>query len=278
MEQYSRKFAMSYFDKKVIWITGASSGIGKELAIQLSRLGAILVLTARRKNELEKVKQLCGNCEVHLFPYDLEQIENINSLYDNVVKDVNRIDILINNAGISAWSSVNETDLEVYKRVINLDYLSVVSLTKSVLPDMIKKKSGQIVTNTSLLGKFSTKKRSVYASAKHALHGFIDALRAEVYQHNIKVNTVAPGYVNTEVGINALIENGTAYGKNDRGHDSKGMKVEKAAKIIINAIKNNKREVLVIPTFSTLMIASLLTRFFPGLGAIIARNFDEDKQ
>ena len=109
-------------------------------------------------------------------------------------------------------------------------------------------------------------------------HGFIDALRAEVYEHNIKVNTVAPGYVNTEVGIKALVENGTSYGKNDRGHDSKGMLVEKAATIIINAIQKNKREVLVIPTFSILMFASLLSRFLPGLGAIVARNFDEDKQ
>ena len=269
---------MNYFDKKVIWITGASSGIGKELAIQLSKLGAVLVLTARRENELEKVKQLCGNSEVHLFPYDLENLENIPELYSSVIKAVNGIDILINNAGISAWSSVNETDLEVYKRVMNLDYFSVVSLTKSVLPDMIKKKSGQIVTNTSLMGKFSSKKRSVYASAKHALHGFIDALRAEVYEHNIKVNTVAPGYVNTEVGIKALVENGTSYGKNDRGHDSKGMLVEKAATIIINAIQKNKREVLVIPTFSILMFASLLSRFLPGLGGVGARKFDEDKQ
>ncbi|MDA9864662.1 SDR family oxidoreductase [Pelagibacterales bacterium] len=269
---------MSYFDKKVVWVTGASSGIGKELAIQLSKLGAILVLTARRENELEKVKQLCGNAEVHLFPYDLENLENIEELYRSVTKEVNGIDILINNAGISAWSSVNETDLEVYKRVMNLDYFSVVSLTKSVLPDMIKKKSGQIVTNTSLMGKFSSKKRSVYASAKHALHGFVDALRAEVHQYNIKVNIVAPGYVNTEVGIKALVEDGASYGKNDRGHDSKGMKVEKAASIIINAIRKNKREVLVIPKFSILMVASLLSRFLPGIGAIVARNFDEDKQ
>ena len=173
---------------------------------------------------------------------------------------------------------VNETNLDVYKRVINLDYLSVVALTKSVLPDMIRKKSGQIVTNTSLLGKLSTKKRSVYAGAKHALHGFIDALRAEVYEHNIKVNIVAPGFVNTDVGIKALTEDGNSYGKNDRGHESKGMKVEKAVQVIINAIVKNKREVLVIPKFSLLMVASLLSRFAPSVGAILARNYDEDKQ
>ena len=156
--------------------------------------------------------------------------------------------------------------------------MSVVSLTKSVLPDMIKRRSGQIVTNTSLSGKFGSKKRSVYAAAKHALHGFIDSLRAEVHEYNIKVNTIAPGYVNTDIGIKALVEDGNPYGKNDRGHDSKGLKVEKAVKMIISAIKNNKREVLVIPIFSMLMFASLLSRFLPGLAAIVARNFDEDKQ
>ena len=84
---------------------------------------------------------------------------------------------MVNNAGISAWSSVNETNIEVYKKVMNMNYMSVVSLTKSVLPDMIKRRSGQIVTNTSLSGKFGSKKRSVYAAAKHALHGFIDSFR-----------------------------------------------------------------------------------------------------
>ena len=150
---------MDYYKNKVIWITGASSGIGKELAIQLSKLGAILVLTARRENELEKVKQLCGNAEVHLFPFDLENLEGIGALYNAVIKDIKKIDILVNNAGISAWSSVNETDIEVYKKVMNMNYMSVVSLTKSVLPDMIKRRSGQIVTNTSLSGKFGSKKR-----------------------------------------------------------------------------------------------------------------------
>ena len=269
---------MNYFNDKVVWITGASSGIGKELAIQLSKFGAILVLTARREKELAEVKALCANATVHVFPYDLENLNDIPKLYNDVIKETEAIDILINNAGISAWSSVNETNLDVYKRVINLDYLSVVALTKSVLPDMIRKKSGQIVTNTSLLGKLSTKKRSVYAGAKHALHGFIDALRAEVYEYNIKVNTVAPGFVNTDVGIKALTEDGNSYGKNDRGHESKGMKVEKAAQLIINAIIKNKREVLVIPKFSLLMIASLLSRFAPSISAILARNYDEDKQ
>ena len=114
---------MNYFNDKVVWITGASSGIGKELAIQLSKFGAILVLTARREKELAEVKALCANATVHVFPYDLENLNDIPKLYNDVIKETGAIDILINNAGISAWSSVNETNLDVYKRVINLDYL-----------------------------------------------------------------------------------------------------------------------------------------------------------
>jgi short-subunit dehydrogenase len=143
---------------------------------------------------------------------------------------------------------------------------------------MISRKSGQIVSVSSLLGKFAIKKRSVYASAKHALQGFMDALRAEVYEHNIKVNTVAPGYVETEVGIKALTGDGSEYGANDRGHDTKGMKADTAANIIIKAIAKNKREHYVIPLLSFSRFALYLARFAPGLAARIARNYNEDEK
>ena len=161
---------------------------------------------------------------------------------------------------------------------MNLDFYSVVKLTKSVLPSMILRNSGQIVANTSLLGKFTIKKRSVYASAKHALQGFMDSLRAEVHDKNIKVNVVAPGFVKTEVGIKALTGDGSAYGSNNRGHDTKGMEVSDAAKMIINAIQKNKRETYIIPRFSFSRFALMLSRYAPGLAAILARNYDEEEK
>lgn len=269
---------MSYFSNKIVWITGGSSGIGKELAVQLSNMGCTLILTARRKELLEDVKKQCGNADVRIYPYDLSNIDGIDEFSDKVQKEVGAIDILINNAGISAWSSVDETKFNVYQEVMNLDFYSVVKLTQTVLPSMILRNSGQIVANTSLLGKFTIKKRSVYASAKHALQGFMDSLRAEVYDKNIKVNVVAPGFVKTEVGIKALTGDGSAYGSNNRGHDTKGMEVSKAAKMIINAIQKNKRETYIIPAFSFSGFALMLSRYAPGLAAILARNYDEEEK
>ena len=267
---------MGYFNNKTIWITGASSGIGRSLTIQLAKLGAKLVITARRKEELEKVKLECGNAEVHIHPFDLSDLDNLDEFSNSVQKEIGDIDILINNAGISAWSSINGTQFKVYEDVMNLDFFSVVKLIQSVLPNMILRKEGQIVTNTSLLGKFAIKKRSVYASAKHALHGFMDSLRAEVYEHNIKVNIVAPGFVNTEVGMKALTEDGTPYGANDRGHESQGMDVNKAANMIIQAIEKNKRESYIVPKFAFPRVVLIISRFLPGLAAIIARRYNEE--
>ena len=172
---------MNYFYNKTIWITGASSGIGEALAIELSKLDANLILTARRKEELERVKKACGNKKVEIFPFDLEQIREIDDLSHKVQSEFPKIDILINNAGVSAWSSVVETDYEVYERVMRLNYLSIVKLTKSILPNMIKRKSGQIVTNTSLLGILAIKNRSVYAASKHAMHGFMNVLLSLIH-------------------------------------------------------------------------------------------------
>ena len=267
---------MGYFNNKTIWITGASSGIGRSLTLQLAKLGAKLVITARRKEELENVKLECGNADVHIYPFDLSDLDKIDQFSHSVQEEVGDIDILINNAGISAWSSINDTKFKVYQDVMNLDFFSVVKLTKSVLPKMINRKEGQIVTNTSLLGKFAIKKRSVYASAKHALHGFNDALRAEVFEHNIKVNIVAPGFVDTEVGMKALTEDGTPYGANDRGHESQGMDVNKAAEMIIEAIEKNKRETYIVPKFGFPRIALMISRFLPGLAAVMARKYNEE--
>ena len=267
---------MNYFDKKIIWVTGASSGIGREIAIQLSKYDCTLILTARRKEQLEDTKQKCGNANVQIFPFDLSKIDEIDDFSLRVQKEVGEIDILINNAGVSAWSGVEETNFKVYQDVMELNFYSVVKLTQTVLPSMISRKSGQVVSVSSLLGKFAIKKRSVYASAKHALQGFMDALRAEVYEHNIKVNTVAPGLVDTEVGMKALTEDGSSYGKNDRGHATEGMKADTAANMIISAIIKNKREHYVIPFFSFSRVALYLARFTPNLAARIARNYNED--
>ena len=106
---------MGYFNNKTIWITGASSGIGRSLTVQLAKLGAKLVITARRKEELENVKLECGNADVHIYPFDLSDLDKIDQFSHSVQEEVGDIDILINNAGISAWSSINDTKFKVYQ-------------------------------------------------------------------------------------------------------------------------------------------------------------------
>ena len=149
---------MSYFHNKRIWVTGASSGIGRSVAIKLSKLGAEVILTARNRDKLEEVKKECGNAKAHIFDHDLSKLESIDDLVDRVTREVGSIDILFNNVGVSAYSAANETDFNVYTQVMNLNFLSVVKLTKCLLPQMISNKKGQIVTNTSLSGNLDQKK------------------------------------------------------------------------------------------------------------------------
>ena len=177
-------------------------------------------------------------------------MESIDDLVNRVTREVGSIDILFNNAGVSAYSAANETDFNVYTQVMNLNFLSVVKLTKCLLPQMISNKKGQIVTNTSLSGKFGSKKELFTLHQNMLCTVLWIRLRAEVHEHNIKVNTVAPGFVNTEIGMKALTGDGTPYGANDRGHESQGMDLDKASEMIIKSIEANKREAYIVPRIS----------------------------
>ncbi|XP_072424485.1 dehydrogenase/reductase SDR family member 7 isoform X4 [Chiloscyllium punctatum] len=161
--------------KKVVWITGASSGIGEELAYQLAKLGAFLVLSARRVAELERVKQNCLDHsklrvkDILVLLLDL----NVNSSHKDATKSViqyfGKIDILINNAGRSQRSLFLDTNLDVYEAIMHLNFLGTISLTKCVLPYMIKQEKGQIITVSSLAGLVAAPVSTGYASSKHAL-------------------------------------------------------------------------------------------------------------
>ncbi len=199
-----------YFSNKVIWITGASSGIGEALVIALANTGARLVLSSRRKEELERVS-IAANApqdQILILPMDVTGFDKMSEYSNQVIQHFGRIDILINNAGISSRGLVIDNDLAVYQKVMDTDFFSTVALSKAVLPQMIEQKSGQIVVVSSLMGKFSTPYRSAYCAAKHALHGFYDALRAEVHTHNICVTTICPGFVKTSISFNALNNKG----------------------------------------------------------------------
>ncbi len=230
---------------KVIWITGASSGIGEALTYQLNALGNNIILSARRENELKRVKENCKhpeNCAV--LPLDLTHFDSMEEITENAWKLFGRIDILINNGGVSQRSLIADTNFEVYQQMIDINYLGTIKLTKSILPYFVREKSGHFVTITSVMGKYSSPYRSGYCGAKHALHGFFDALRMEHEKDSIKVTLVCPGFVQTNVTKNALTADGSNQGTDDQATKN-GMPVAECAKAIRKAIDKEKFEVYI---------------------------------
>ena len=252
---------------KVVWITGASSGIGEALAKQYAQLGHQLVLSARREPELERVKQACIKLgakdeDVLVLPLDVTKHESMPEKVFAVTAHFKTIDVLINNAGISQRSLCLDTDLSVYKTLLDVDVLGQIALTKQVLPVMVKQGSGHIAVTSSVAGKVGVKLRTGYCAAKHAVMGFFDALRAEVAEYGIQVSTITPGFIKTDISKNAVTENGGQFGVDD--DDIKGgMDVNKCAQVIIKQMNKGKKEIAVGEGLS--MVALTLKRFFPGV-------------
>jgi dehydrogenase/reductase SDR family member 7B len=238
---------MHYFEHKVIWITGASSGIGKETAIALSKIPHVsLIVSARREDKLLEVKNICidngAACEILLL--DLEQTQELESKAQKALSLFNRIDILINNGGISQRSSVEETPIENDRKIMEIDYFSSVILTKTLLPRMIAQKSGHIVPISSISGIFGFPLRSAYCAAKHAMYGFYEALDIEMRTKGIAVTIVAPGRIQTDISYSALTKDGTAHGKLDAGQEL-GMPVDVCVRKMLKAISKKKHEALI---------------------------------
>jgi dehydrogenase/reductase SDR family protein 7B len=251
------------FKNKIVWITGASSGIGKHLAIELSNQNAKLILSSRNKEALEQVKLLCKYpTDVQLLPIDLEDYNNFEPKVKQAISCFGRIDILVNNGGVSQRALAQDTDITVDKRIMDINYLGTVALTKTLLPHFIKNKSGHFVVTTSIVGKIGTPLRSGYAASKHALHGFFDSLRAEIYKENIYVTLICPGFVQTNVSINALTANGTANQTMDKATQN-GIDPKYFAKLMVKAIHKKKQEVYIAGFKEKLGVYT--KRFFPWL-------------
>lgn len=236
---------MNYFHHKVVWVTGASSGIGKEIAIQLANQGAFLVLSARKEHELSKLKGQLTQSEKHLvLPLDLEKSDNFSNLAKQIIEKFGRIDLLVNNGGVSQRANASETPIEVDRRIMEINYFGNIALTKAVLPYFQQQKSGQIVVISSIAGKFGFYLRSAYSAAKHALHGFYESLALEEAKNNIQVTIACPGKINTEISKHALTAEGTAHGLMDH-NQATGMPVEECVSILLNAVEKKKKEILI---------------------------------
>ena len=258
------------FSNKTVWITGASSGIGRALSIELSLQNAKLILSSRDVNSLELVKKECKTPQnITVIPLDLEDYTQFSKKVTEAIAAFGTIDILVNNGGISQRSLIKDTDILVDKRIIEVNYLGTVALTKAILPHFIQNKIGHFVVTTSIVGKIGTPLRSSYAASKHALHGFFDSLRAEHFHDNIFVTLVCPGFVNTNVSKNALTGNGTPQQKMDMATQN-GIQPERFAKLMAKSIIDKKEEVYIGGFKEKLGV--YVKRFFPKILSIMIRK------
>ena len=251
------------FTNKTIWITGASSGIGKAVALELSKQNTNLILSDINETGLIEVAKTCekNNCTTLVVPIDLSNEKSVESAARTVLDKKLKIDGLYQFAGISQRSLVNETPLTIDRKIFEINFFGAIALTKAVLPEMINNGGGQIAVTSSLVGKFGFPYRSSYSATKHALHGFFESLRAENKQNNIKISIFIPGRVRTNISLNAITKDGKTYGKMDDGQEN-GISPEKAAKIICRGLKRDKKEILV---GGKELIMVHIRRFFPGL-------------
>ncbi len=253
---------MNKFQNRVVWMTGASSGLGEAMAKAFRREGAQLILSSRNTAELERVRNECGGDSqtIVVLPLDLADIGSLNAKATEALVAFGRVDVLVNNGGVGTRGNALDIPVALDERVMRVNYLGQVALTKAVLPSMIKNKSGQIVVISSLSGMIGIPGSSAYAASKHALHGFFEALRTEVWKDGIGITMVLPGYVRTRISYNALLPDGTPLGRNDKAH-ANAMSADRAAAQIVNAVAKHKEEIYI----GRESFAVYIYRLFPGL-------------
>jgi short-subunit dehydrogenase len=261
---------MNTFKDKVIWITGASSGIGEALVYQLSKYGAKIILSSRREDELKRVQKTANLSDENslIIPLDLSNTNDAKIWVNQIITKFGRIDLLINNGGQSQRSTVIDTDSDIERKLFEINYFSAVNLSKAVLPFMLKQKQGKIIVISSIAGKFGFYLRSSYSAAKHALHGYFESLRLELENQGISVLMACPGKIKTNVSLNAISAGGKEHNQMDPSHEN-AMSTEECAKQIISAMIHNKEEIYI--GGKELLIVRI-KRFFPGLFGKLIRK------
>ncbi len=260
---------MEHFSGKTIWITGASSGIGEATAKALSQKGAQLILSARREEELKRVKQSCAQPEkIKILPLDLEKHEQAESWVSDAWLLFRGIDLLINNGGIGQYSLALETTPEVEEKIMAINFFGNIKLSKALLPKMLEAGKGQIIAIGSIAANFGQAKLAAYSASKAALKLYYESLKEELHNTPIVVQVVSPGFINTDVTINSLKGDGSKMNKNSKAQEN-GMPAAVFAEKLLHAIKNKKfhtyigkKELLAVP-FHTV---------WPGLFYKMLRN------
>ncbi|CAN5264800.1 SDR family NAD(P)-dependent oxidoreductase [soil metagenome] len=252
-----------YYKDKVVWITGASSGIGESLAYSLNKKEVRLILSARRVEELQRVKDNCQGDPDNIFilPLDLADGNSLAGKAEEAANAFSKIDILINNGGISQRAMALDATMDSVRHLMEINFFGTIALTKAVVPGMINQGHGHVVVISSVMGKIGTRYRSAYAASKHALHGWFDCLRQEVQQKGIDVTLVCPGYVKTNVTKNALTADGSKLNKMGEAH-KKAMSSDQFAEKLLPKISAGKQEIYI---GGKEISAIYLKRLFPKL-------------
>lgn len=231
--------------QKVVWITGASSGLGQALAMECAQHGAEVILSARRLDELERVRASLAEPERHLsIVMDVTHEEQVQQAYAQVLEAKGRIDWLINNAGLSQRALITETTMQTERTIMEVDYFSQVFLTKTVLPTLMQQQSGRVIFVSSIAGLLGTQYRATYSAAKAAIHMWANSLRAEVATAGIDVSVIFPGFVKTNVSFNALNGAGQAQGHQDEAIEN-GLTPQDFAQQTVQALLKGEEYIVV---------------------------------
>ncbi|XP_036134331.1 dehydrogenase/reductase SDR family member 7B isoform X1 [Molossus molossus] len=265
-----RERMKAYVQDAVVVITGATSGLGRECAKVFYAAGAKLVLCGRNREALEELtKELAASQATkvqthtpHTVTFDLADTGTVVAAAAEILQRFGRVDVLINNAGVSYRGAILDTALDVDQRVMQTNYFGPVALTKALLPSMTARRRGHVVAISSVQGKISVPFRSAYAASKHATQAFFDCLRAEMEQYAVKVTVISPGYIHTNLSINAVTADGSRYGVMDKTTAQGRMPVE-VARDVLAAVGKKKEDVILAGLLPSLAI--YLRTLAPGL-------------
>ena len=229
---------------KTIWITGASSGIGLSLAKQLNALGVRVIASARRTDRLEQLKATCHNpANLWILALDITDQKSIDEAVSKV-NTIDKLDLVIHNAGIAQKGLVIENSMEIDRRIMETNYFGTVALTKAIMPKFLEQGYGWFTVVSSFAGVLGIPCRSAYAASKHALHGFFESLKAEHMNCTLDLSFVIPGFINTNITVKGLTANGQRYGKLEKSHRL-GMSSDQCAEGIIKGLTKRKRRIVV---------------------------------
>ncbi|XP_065191829.1 dehydrogenase/reductase SDR family member 7-like [Sycon ciliatum] len=267
-----KKLRREYFRDRVVWVTGASSGIGEAIARSLSRIGAKVILSSRTESKLEAVRQSLDHPDnAKVLVMDVANTDGMEKYVSEAIGLFGHVDMLVNNAGVAQRGLYSQFTLDTQRRLFEVDFFGQITLTKALLPHFVQRGGGHIANVSSIAGKVGSAGRTIYCGAKFALIGYMDALRMELQglEANVAVTNICPGPVATNVDSNALNGDGTRHGQADKLIQG-GMKPERCAELSLVAMSNRLPEAWICP--QPLLMAGYLSQYCPHICFKLAKK------